>query len=155
MEEQGYISEADREAASGTEVYDEIKLHDTSVSGSSQVYSYFTDALIDQVQKVLKDKLGITEAEAKNMLYSGGLRIMTTQDPKMQEIVDTEINDPSNYDTAKYSFTWRCSIKHKSGGLKHYSEKDVEKYYKNIKGTGYDGLFKSEDAVKNAVAEYK
>ena len=154
MEEQGYISEADREAASGTGVYEEIKLHDTSVSGSSQVYSYFTDALIDQVQKVLKDKLGITEAEAKNMLYSGGLRIMTTQDPKMQEIVDTEINDPSNYDTAKYSFKWRCSIKHKSGGLRHYSEKDVEKYYKN-KGTGYDGLFKSEDAVKNAVAEYK
>ena len=155
MEEQGYISEDDRKAASSTSVYDSIKLHDTNISGSSKIYSYFTDALIDQVQKVLKDKLGITEAEAKNMLYSGGLRIMTTQDPKLQEIVDTEVNNPDNYDTAKYSFKWRCSIKHKSDGLKHYSEKDIEKYYKNVKGSSYDGLFRSEDAVKAAVNEYK
>ena len=155
MVEQGYITEADKEAVSGMEVYDEIKNHDSYVSTESQVYSYFTDALIDQVQRVLIDKLELTAAEAKNMLYSGGLKIMTTQNPKLQQIVDEEVNDPDNYDTAKYSYKWRCSIKHKDKGLIHYSEKDADKYFRQKNGSSYDGLYKSEAAVQSAVEEYK
>lgn len=156
MVEQGYITEEEKDAVSGMEVYEEIKLHDAAVNTESQVYSYFTDALIDQVQKVLIEKLELTAAEAKNMLYSGGLKIMTTQNPDMQKIVDEEVNNPDNYDTAKYSFKWRCSIQHKEKGLIHYSEKDADKYFKQTRGdSGYDGLFKSEEAVQSAIEEYK
>ena len=156
MADQGYITEEERLAAADTEIYDEIKLHDTTVSSESQIYSYFTDALIDNVQSVLMERLDLTAAEAKNMLYSGGLKIMTTQDPKLQQIVDEEVNNPDNYDTAKYSYKWRCSVQHKTDGLKHYSEKDVDRYIREVKGrTDYDGLFKSESLVQAAVDEYK
>lgn len=156
MVEQGYITKEEAEAASSMDVYDSISLHDTEYSQDSHVYSYFTDALIIEVQEVLKERLGLTAAEAKDMLYSGGLSIMTTQDPKLQRIVDSEVNDPDNYDTAKYSFKWRCSIQHASEGLKHYSEHDVENYYKNVKGvSNYNGLYRNEEALNAAIDEYR
>ena len=154
MYEQGYITEDEMQGASGMEVYDEIRIHDEEYTASPRIYSYFTDALIEQVQEVLKERLKLTEAEAKDLLYSGGLKIMTTQDPEMQAIVDSEVNDPDNYDTAKYSYKWRCSIQHADGGLKHYSEKDADRYFEEHR-SNYNGLFKTEDAVKEAIAEYR
>ena len=156
MLDQGYITEKQKTEAESTAVYDRIKSNNEIVKADDSVYSYFTDALIDQCIKVFRDRLGLTEAEAKNLLYSGGLRIMTTQDPKLQTIVDEEVNDPDNYDTAKYSFKWRCSIQHKADGLRHYSEYDIEKYAKDVKGrAGYDGLFRNEEAVTELLDEYK
>jgi penicillin-binding protein 1A len=156
MYEQGYISAEERKAAAGTEVYDRIRLHNEAVKADKTVYSYFTDALITQCIRTFEERLGLTEAEARNLLYSGGLKIMTTQDPELQAIVDSEVNNPDNYDTAKYSFKWRCSIQHEDGSLTHYSEYDIESYMINVKGrSGYDGLFRSEEAVDEIIAEYK
>jgi penicillin-binding protein 1A len=156
MEEQGYITAEQKKEAESKKVYDRIRSNNEIVKADDSVYSYFTDALIEQCIRTFRDRLGLTEAEAKNLLYSGGLRIMTTQDPRLQEIVDEEVNDPDNYDTAKYSFKWRCSIQHKAEGLKHYSEYDIEKYARDIKGrAGYDGLFRSEEAVTELLDEYK
>ncbi len=156
MVEQGYITEEQRKEAASMSVYDRIQANDAERGADESVYSYFTDALIDQCIRIFKERLGLTEAEAKNLLYSGGLKIMTTQDPKLQQIVDEEVNNPDNYDTAKYSIKWRCSIQHKAEGLKHYSEYDIEKYAKTIKGrAGYDGLFRSEEAVDELLDEYK
>jgi len=156
MAAQGYITEDQRKAASGTEVYDQIRENNASRSTDKSIYSYFTDALIDECIDVFQEKLGLTEAEAKNLLYSGGLKIMTTQDPKLQAIVDEEVNNPDNYDTAKYSFKWRCSVQHRNEGLKHYSEHDVEAYAVQVKGrAGYDGLFRNEEQVSELIEEYK
>ncbi len=154
MLEQGYITEEEKAAAEGMEVYDEIKETESVYQSTSRVYSYFTDALIEEVQVVLKEKLGLTEAEAKNMLYSGGLKIMTTQDTKLQEIVDSEVNDPDNYDTAKYSYKWRCSIQHADGSLVHYSERDADEFFE-ASNSNYNGLYSSEEAVSEAIERYK
>ncbi|MDD5832478.1 MAG: transglycosylase domain-containing protein [Clostridiales bacterium] len=156
MYEQGYISAEQRDGASGMEVYDRIQQHDESQSTDSGVYSYFTDALISQCIEAFQERLGLTEAEARNLLYSGGLKIMTTQDPDIQRIVDEEVNDPDNYDTAKLSFKWRCSVKHRDGTLTHYSERDIENYIKNEKGSSsYNGLYRTEEAVTQDIDEYK
>lgn len=155
MVEQGYITEEQKQEAEGTEVYDRIKQNDSELSSDPDIYSYFTDALIAQCIEEFEDRLDMTEAEARNLLYSGGLRIMTTQDPDIQAIVDEEVNNPDNYDTAKYSFKWRCSIQRANGSLEHYSEKDVEKYNKEVKGQSYSGLFRTEDAARAAADEYK
>lgn len=155
MEEQGYITAAEREAASGMEVYDRIKTNNESISAENDVYSYFTDALITQCIQVFEDRLGMTEAEARNLLYSGGLKIMTTQDPDIQAVVDEEVNNPDNYDTAKYSFKWRCSIKRADGKLEHYSEKDVENYFKNEKHESWSGLFRTEEAARAYADQYR
>ena len=156
MYEQGYISAEEKKAAESTEVYDRIRVNNEAISADKSVYSYFTDALISQCIRTFEERLGLTEAEARNLLYSGGLKIMTTQDPDLQQIVDSEVNNPDNYDTAKYSFKWRCSIQHEDGSLTHYSEYDIESYMINVKGrSGYNGLFKTEEAVSEIIAEYK
>ena len=155
MEEQGYITEEERAAAADMSVYDRIKANDETRTKTNDIYSYFTDALIAECIDIFEERLGLTEAEARDLLYSGGLKIMTTQDPDIQAIVDEEVNNPDNYDTAKYSFKWRCSIKRSDGQTEHYSEKDVENYYKTVKNESWGGLFRTEEAAKSAANEYR
>ena len=155
MREQGYITKEEEKAASKKDVYDEItRVNEQTGSTATSVYSYFTDALIDEVIKALKQEFSLTDAQAKNMLYSGGLTIVTTQDPKIQKIVDEEVNDPENYDTAKYSYKWRMSVSHPDGTLTHYSEKDVDRMVKAEKAS-YNGLAKEQETLEGYVEAFK
>ena len=156
MLEQGYIDEDEYNRALYDNVYARIKLADALTSDEDKPYSYFTDALIENCIEVFTEELGLTNKQAHDLLYSGGLRIETTQDPKLQAIVDEEVNDPDNYDTFKYSFTWRCSVKHPDGSMTHYSEHDIESYSKNVKNErSYSGLFRTEEAINDRIEEYK
>lgn len=156
MLEQKYITQAEYDTALADPVYDRIKNVDIQTKEDQSPYSYFTDELISQVITALQDKLGYTRSKAENMLYSGGLSIYTTQDPNLQAIVDSEINNPDNYDTAKYSIEWRLSVKLADGSVLHYSEKDLLRYMKDVLGmTDFDGLFKTEDAAKHYIEQYK
>lgn len=155
MEDQGYIDAEQHQAALADNVYDRIKVMDTIYTAENHTNSWFTDALIEQCISVFRERLGLTEKQATDLLYSGGLRIETTQDPAIQQIVDEEVNNPDNYDTAKYSFTWRCSILHPDGTQTHYSEHDIENYCVNVKNQRYDGLFRSTEALQNTIDEFK
>ncbi len=70
MEDLGYISGEEREAALSEEVYEEIRTVNQRV-GENTPYSYFTDELIRQVQRELVERLGYTDSEAYSLLYSG------------------------------------------------------------------------------------
>lgn len=155
MLEQGYIDEDEYNYALNDDVYSRIKAADAVTSEDDKPYSYFVDSLIEDCIEVFTEELGLTNEQAHDLLYSGGLRIETTQDPKLQAIVDEEINDPDNYDTFKYSFTWRCSVEHPDGSLTHYSEHDIENYSKDVLEENYTGLFRTEDAIKERIDEYK
>ncbi|MDO4266537.1 MAG: transglycosylase domain-containing protein [Eubacteriales bacterium] len=153
---QNYITQEEYDEAISDNVYARIAaVNELQEAKGSEVYSWFTDALIPQAIKIFKERLSLTEKEARDLLYSGGLRIETTQDPRIQEIVDREVNDPDNYDTAKYSFTWRFSVKHADGTMTHYSEHDIENYCKNVKGQRYDGLFRTEEKLQETIDEFK
>ncbi|MDO4488915.1 MAG: transglycosylase domain-containing protein [Eubacteriales bacterium] len=155
MVEQGYITKEEAKKASGLEVYEEIKkVNEDSALKAKQVYSYFTDELINQVIITLKEELELTDKQAKDMLYSGGLKIYSTQDPAIQKIVDEEVNNPDNYDTAKYSFKWRFSVKHEDGSLTHYNEKHVDKFMKE-QLSSYDGLAKEKATIEGWIEAYK
>lgn len=119
-------------------------------------YSYFTDELIEQVIQDLMEKLDYTESQASNLLYSGGLQIYTTQDPDIQAIVDEEINNPDNYDAAKYSMEYRLSVTHANGDTQHYSNKNVEAWRKSVLGDrNFNGLYTSTDALQQDIDQYK
>jgi len=155
MEAQGYITAAQRKEASSEDIYGEIKrVNEERKNASAEIYSYFTDELIKQCITALKNELDITETEAKNMLYSGGLEIYTTQDPDIQKIVDEEVNDPDNYDTAKYSIKWKITFRDKSGENVSYNEKDVIAYVKE-QVSGFNGLFLSEESATKYVEEFR
>lgn len=103
----------------------------------------------------MKDQLGYTDTQAHNMLYSGGLSIYTTQDPKIQSIVDEEINSPENYFAARYSIEYRLSVTHKDGTTTHYSEENIKRYHKENGDTGFDGLYNTEEAIQDDINGYK
>jgi penicillin-binding protein 1A len=155
MKEQGYITDAQYKEALADNVYDRIKDVDVHTKEVDKPYSYFTDELTAQVIQELQDRLGYTKEEARNLLYAGGLSIYTTQDPKIQAIVDEEVNDPANYDSVKYSVDWRLTVRHKDGSIVNYSEKDLLRYMREILGMNFNGLFLQQDSAKEYIKKYK
>ena len=126
MYEQGYITKDEQEEALADDVYSRIQNVDLVSKESNTAYTYFTDELIEQVLDALQEKKGYTETQAYNLLFSGGLSIYTTQDPKLQAIVDSEVNNEENYDVAYYSVDYRLSLQHEDGTTTHYSEESMK-----------------------------
>ncbi len=156
MYNQGYISKEEQQEALADDVYARIQNVDLAVRENTTPYSYYTDELIDQVSEALKEKFGYTDTQAYNLLFSGGLQIYTPQDPKIQAIVDEEMNDPENYDAARYSVEYRLSITQADGETKHYSQKTMETYIKTVKGNNsFEGLFDSKEEIQAAIDDYK
>ena len=103
MVEQGKITKKEYETAMSDDVYGRIKKANENQPADT-VYSYFVDALIEDVLNDLIDKKGYSESDAYKMIYQGGLTIISTQNMDMQTICDEEANDPDNYPSdAKYS----------------------------------------------------
>ena len=155
MLEQGYIDQAQYDEARTDDVYARIQDVNVQKTAENEPYSYFVDELTAQVIQELQDRLGYTKDKATDLLYSGGLTIYSTQDPSLQTIVDEEVNNPDNYDTAKHSVTWRYTLKHDDGSIVNYSEKDLIRWMKEVKGINFNGLFSSEDSAKSYVEQYK
>lgn len=156
MVDQDLITKAQQEEALADDVYSRIQNVDLITrETASSPYSYFTDELIEQVIEALMNQLGYTETQASNLLYSGGLSITTTQDPDIQAIVDEEVNNPDNYDTAKYSLEYRLSVTHADGNTEHFSEKDLEAYHKNELHDNFDGLYLSEEEAMADIERFK
>ncbi|MGN0622965.1 MAG: transglycosylase domain-containing protein [Oscillospiraceae bacterium] len=61
--------------------------------------SYFMDDAIDQTIEIIADKAGVDNDKAREMLYSGGYTIYCTVDIQMQEKVEREMQDPTNFQT--------------------------------------------------------
>ena len=96
-----FISEEEYEAACN----EELQFTDgttsaedlvAEVSGASGVNSWFVDQVILDVSKDLAELKGISEGEARSLLYSGGYKIYTTLDPEIQEIAETVYEDRGN-----------------------------------------------------------
>lgn len=94
MCELGYITKEERDAAKATEVIT-VASHETDAYTSTT--SYYADALIEQVLSDLINKGGYAESIAKQMLYSGGLKIYAAMDPRIQSIMDTYYADDSHF----------------------------------------------------------
>lgn len=155
MVDQGYISKEEQEEALADDVYSRIQDVEIVTKETSTPYSYFTDELVEQVQDAMKEKLGYTNTQAHNMLYSGGLSIYTTQDPTIQSIVDEEINNPDNYSAARYSIEYRLSVTGADGTTTHYSEENLKRYHRDNGDSGYDGLYDSEEKIQADIDNYK
>jgi penicillin-binding protein 1A len=156
MLKQGYITKVQYDIAKADDVYSRIKNVDIQKSMvSEEPYSYFVDELTEQVVEELQNRFDYTKEKATDLLYSGGLTIYSTQDPALQAIVDEEVNNPENYDTAKYSITWRFTVRHEDGTIVNYSERDLSRYIKEVRGISFNGLYKSEESAKTYIEEYK
>ena len=90
MLQNNMITQEEYDEALRDDVYSRIQITPSDTS-TTQVFSYFTDTVFEQVAEDLQNQLGYTETQAYHLLYSGGLKIYTTMDPTIQSIVDKEI----------------------------------------------------------------
>ena len=86
---QGYITEAEFNAAKAETVTLTEKTSTTENATRSSSNSWFTDALYTQLLNQLQEDLNYTADEAKvELIFSGGLRIYSTVDPTVQAGVE-------------------------------------------------------------------
>ena len=154
MEEQGYITEEEMEEALADDVYSRIQAN-ASQQTESQPYSYFVDAVIEEVQNDLMEQLGYTEIQASNAIYSGGLRIYTTQDSQIQAIMDEEFQNEENYPgTVSYELDWALTVEQADGTQQNYSREMLQLYFRNS-DSSFDLLFDSQEEAQSYVDQYK
>ena len=84
MYTQGYITEAEFNAAKAETVTLTEKTSTTENATRSSSNSWFTDALYTQLLTQLQEDLNYTKDEAQELIFSGGLRIYSTVDPTVQ-----------------------------------------------------------------------
>ncbi len=155
MLEQGYIDQAAYDEAMADDVYDRIQSVNNETESSSTVYSYFIDALAEQVLKDLQEQLGYTENQAYNALYGGGLSIYSTQNVAMQEIADEEMNKDSNYPgTILWGLDYALTITRKDGSIDNYSSGHIKQYVKKTYNNDQGLLYRSKDAAREMVDEW-
>ena len=108
MLSQNYITQEEYDTAKN----EELKLvASKDVLNESEVNNYFVDALIVQVTKDLAKKYNYDEAHAANLFYSGGYKIYSTIDPKIQAQIDAVYTNSKAYGiTGKDGNTLQGSI---------------------------------------------
>ena len=94
MLEQGIITQEEHDAAVAEELH---IIKDEKQQERDQYQSYFVDAVISQVLADLQEQKGYSESMAKTLLYSGGLRIVTTIDVDVQAQMDAVFQDLENF----------------------------------------------------------
>lgn len=161
MLEQGKINqeEYDTALADTDSVYERIQAADAEYTESLTVNSYFLDEVAKEVQNDLVEKLGYTEDQAYSALYSGGLKIITTQDLTMQQICDEELNRASNYPSKiEWTVSGAISIAHQDGTQKHYDHNTFGKYIVKLYGEEKYGplgiTFPSEEKANTMLEQY-
>ena len=155
MLEQGYNSQKQYDEALADDVYARIQTTNTA-SQADNTYSYFVDALAQQVIQDLKDQLGYTDTQAYNAVYSGGLSIYSTQNQTMQQICDEEANDDSNYPGLKeYGLDYALTVTRADGSTENYGSNNIKNYVKETYGKDQGLLYSSEDAARAMVEEWK
>ena len=155
MLDQGYITKAQYEEALADNVYERIQATDSSQETATP-YSYFIDELTSQIITDLQEQKGYTKVQAQNALYSGGLRIYTTQDPSIQSILDEEYQNEENFPAhTQVGIDWALTVQKADGTTQNYSKEMMKLYFKDHGDENFDLLFDSEEEAQNYVDQYK
>lgn len=154
MREQEYISENEYDEALADDVYSHIQQVNIEYAEENP-NSYFVDSVIDQVVQDLVEKKGYTDTQAYKAIYNSGLTIESTQDMNIQQICDSEVNNPKNYSTeAKYSFSYRLTVKKPDGTMENYSDQTMIAHYSTTV-PDYSLNFASIEEAQAAIDAYK
>ena len=155
MLDQGYITQDEYDEAIADNVYDRI-LETAAATTNDEPYSYFVDALIEQLVDDLTTEKGYTETQAYNLIYSGGLTITATQDAEIQKICDEEVADVGDYlDRTEYGLEFALTIHREDGSQENYSQEQLASYIRDKYDDDNPLVFSSEEKAKEMVEEYK
>lgn len=153
MLEQGYIDQARYDEAMADDVYSRIQTVNETVEEAS-VNTYFVDALTDDVMNDLL-AAGYNETQAFTLLYSGGLKIYSTQDPGIQAICDEVFSNEENYpaDTRWY-LNYALTIKKANGDFENHSTEMFQSYFKE-QNPAFNLIFNTHEEAYAQIEEYR
>ena len=168
MLKQNYITQEEYEEALAQDVYTEIaSVNVDKEKVDNRVNSYFVDALIRQVLRDLQDpelnllvkgtgEAAWTEDQAYGMLYSGGLRIQSTQDPKIQAVVDRQTaEDSGNYPAGTtYYLNYALTVISPDGTETNYDSNSLEAYFRG-RDENYSILYTSRSRAKEDIEAFR
>ena len=153
MLEQGYISQAEYDEAMADNVYSRIQVVNEEVADTT-INTYFVDALTDDVMNDLL-AAGYNETQAYALLYSGGLKIYSTQDPEIQSICDEVVSNADNYpaDTRWY-LNYALTVKKSDGSFENYSTEMFRSFFKE-QNSSYNLIYNSQEDAYADIELYK
>ena len=91
-----WITKEEYDEAMSQELVLNITLEEASAE-AVKPYSYYKDALIEQIVKDLGTEYGHSRQYALDLIYSGGLEITVTMDPEIQGILEDVFEDMSSF----------------------------------------------------------
>ena len=153
MLEQEYITQAEYDSAMADDVYSRIQTTNEEVEETS-INTYFVDALTDDV---LEDLIaaGYNETQAYTLLYTGGLKIYSTQDPSIQAICDEVFSNEENYPAnVKWYLNYELTIQKKNGDMENHSTEMFRSFYRE-QDRNFDLIYTSKEAADEAIENYK
>lgn len=153
MLDQEYISQAEYDAAIADDVYSRIQVVNEE-SEDTLVNTYFVDALTDDVMHDLL-AAGYNETQAFTLLYSGGLKIYSTQDPHIQAICDDVFSNEENYpaDTRWY-LNYALTVKQSNGDFVNYSTEMYREHFREG-NAAFNLIYNSQEEAYAQIEEYK
>ncbi len=154
MKEQGYITQEEYDEAMADDVYSRIQIVDSETEDTA-VNTYFVDALVDDV---LEDLIaaGYNETQAFTLLYSGGLKIYSTQDPKIQKICDDAFADESNFPAnTKWYLNYELTIEKSNGDKENHSTEMFRTFWRENRSASYNLIYASQEEAYQDIEVYK
>ena len=149
-------------------VYMRIASHIEETSEVSY-YSYFTDEVINRLMQDLQTKLGYSASQASSLIYTGGLRVYTTQDRQIQDICNSVATNPDSYPEigkgSYYDVSYALSVLKADGTTIHYQLSDFIKYNNSFKNKSsvivritkgvYNLLCTDLDYIMNCIDDFR
>jgi len=136
MYEQGMITQEEFESAFNKE----LKLNVSRQRKENKPTSWYTDAVIEEAAMLLSEKYKISRDSAINMIYTGGLKIITAQDPDVQRAIDEVYENTELF-------------KNKNGEVPQSSVIVIDPYTGNILGLAGGVGKKTESRILNRATQ--
>lgn len=155
MKNQGYITDAQYQAALADPVYTRIREYDDTYEEAT-IYTYYEDALIAQAMQLLKEELHLSSEQAYRAVYSGGLRIISAQDPSLQQICEEEFSNPANFPAdTQFGIDYALSIADASGLVTHYGSDALRSYLHENGQPQFDLMCSSKEEAEQDAAAFR
>lgn len=94
MYEQGYITKKAMKKALKENLRKYMRV---GKNNTSTKYTYFTDYCIDEVTSDIMHELEYSYEDARDLIYTGGLKIYTTMNKRIQNILEREYKNSNNF----------------------------------------------------------
>lgn len=129
MKVSGYITEKEYEEAKAVDL--KTKLNPGKLK-TSDISSYFTDLVKDEVIEDLVGELEITREQAEDMLYTQGLQIYSTLDVEMQRKLERIYDNNDNFPALRLRKDKAGNVISKTGSIVLYNINNIINSNKNL-----------------------